>query len=319
MKLISVSKYLCLFRLFVFVCFLVCGSFLVWFGPRATGIYREKHDDPSYTGFVYTHATQCGESGIGGECRRDLFSDRRSCRTWMCGEFVPVLPLSLLSKRVTLSNVPPFLSDEIITEALSCYGKLVSPIKKIPISTGSPLLKHIVSFRRFAYMIIQDDGEQDLKLSFRADEFDYIIFVTTAKTKCFGCGKTGHLIRNCSEKKVTEEGDMVSNPSVSREAGIVSLSSELQGDHHSGTEVVICKKIAGIKSVGATGIDSEKKDKVDMVSDVKQSKRPEKAREGVTTGIDVNQVKSRIDCVELEMETGTEMFKMFKKKNVQEK
>jgi len=45
------------------------------------------------------------------------------------GEFVPVLPLSLPSKRVTLSNVPPFLSDEIITESLSRYGKLVSPIK----------------------------------------------------------------------------------------------------------------------------------------------------------------------------------------------
>ncbi len=48
------------------------------------------------------------------------------------GEFVSVLPLSMPSKRVTLSNVPPFLSDEIIVEALSRYGKLVSPIKKDP-------------------------------------------------------------------------------------------------------------------------------------------------------------------------------------------
>lgn len=231
------------------------------------------------------------------------------------GEFVPVLPLSLPSKRVTLSNVPPFLSDEIITEALSRYGKLVSPIKKIPISTVSPLLKHIVSFRRFAYMIIQDDEELDLKLSFKADEFDYIIFVTTAKTKCFGCGKTGHLIRNCLEKKVTEKGDMVSNPSTSREAGLASLRSELQGDNHSGTEVVICKDIAGIKAVCATRIDPEKKDKVDMVSEEKHAKRPERE----SAGIDVNQVKSGIDCVELEMETGTEMFKTPLKRKMSDK
>lgn len=231
------------------------------------------------------------------------------------GEFVPVLPLSLPSKRVTLSNVPPFLSDEIITEALSRYGKLVSPIKKIPISTVSPLLKHIVSFRRFAYMIIQDDEELDLKLSFKADEFDYIIFVTTAKTKCFGCGKTGHLIRNCLEKKVTEKGDMVSNPSTSREAGLASLRSELQGDNHSGTEVVICKDIAGIKAVCATRIDPEKTDKVDMVSEEKHAKRPERE----SAGIDVNQVKSGIDCVELEMETGTEMFKTPLKRKMSDK
>ncbi len=110
------------------------------------------------------------------------------------GEFVTVLPLSMPSKRVTLSNVPPFFSDEIIVEALSRYGKLVSPIKKIPISATNPLLKHIVSFRRFAYMIVQDDEELDLSLSFRVDDFDYIIFVTTARTKCFGCRKIGHFI-----------------------------------------------------------------------------------------------------------------------------
>ncbi len=102
-------------------------------------------------------------------------------------KFVSVLPLSMPSKRVTLSNVPPFLSDEILTKALSRYGKLVSPIKKIPISATSPLLKHIVSFRRFAYMIVQDDEELDLSLSFKVDDFDYIIFVSTAKTTCFRC------------------------------------------------------------------------------------------------------------------------------------
>ncbi len=121
------------------------------------------------------------------------------------GEFVSVLPLSLPAKKVTLSNVPPFVSDEILTQALLRHGKLVSPIKKIPLRSESPLLKHIVSFRRFVYMIIPEDADLDLTLNFRIDDFSYTFFVTTGKIKCFGCGKTGHLIRNCPNKNIEGE------------------------------------------------------------------------------------------------------------------
>lgn len=60
------------------------------------------------------------------------------------GEFISVLPLSMPAKKLIISNVPHFVSDVILMKALSRYGKLVSPIKKIPISSESPLLKHIV-------------------------------------------------------------------------------------------------------------------------------------------------------------------------------
>jgi len=70
------------------------------------------------------------------------------------GEFISVLPLSLPAKKVILSNVPAFVRDEFLTQALRCYGKLVFPIKKIPISSESPLLKHILSFSWFVYMIM---------------------------------------------------------------------------------------------------------------------------------------------------------------------
>lgn len=82
---------------------------------------------------------------------------------------------------------------------LSRYGKIVSPIKMIPIGCKSPLLKHVVSFRRYVYMVLQDNlDELDLALIFRQDEFNYVIFVTTNNMKCFACGETGHLIRACS-------------------------------------------------------------------------------------------------------------------------
>lgn len=48
------------------------------------------------------------------------------------GLFTPVLPLSMPSKKVTLSNVPPFINDELLIRSLSRHGKLVSSIKKNP-------------------------------------------------------------------------------------------------------------------------------------------------------------------------------------------
>lgn len=104
---------------------------------------------------------------------------------------------------MTLSNVPPFIMDQLLTQSLSRYGKLVSPIKKILIGSGSPLLKHIVSYRRFAFMIVKDYAELDLTFKFRIDDFDYVVFATTGKMKCFGCNKVGHLIRDCPDKRET--------------------------------------------------------------------------------------------------------------------
>lgn len=75
-----------------------------------------------------------------------------------------------------------------------CYGKIVSPVKMIPISTESPLLKHVVFFRRYVYMILQEHfDELDLSLNFRHEDF-YVIVATTNNIKCFNCGGIGHLI-----------------------------------------------------------------------------------------------------------------------------
>lgn len=116
------------------------------------------------------------------------------------GLFTPVLPLSTPSKKVLLSNVPPFISDETLVRIMSRYGKLVSPIKKITIGCESPLLKHVVSFRRFVYMILKENEELDVSLHLKVDDFDYVIYASTERMKCFNCGEIGHLIRACPGK-----------------------------------------------------------------------------------------------------------------------
>lgn len=77
----------------------------------------------------------------------------------------------------------------------------MSAIKKIPMGCKSPLLKHVVSFRQFVYMILKTDIEEiNVVFKFKVDGFDYVIFATTENMKCFGCGKEGHLARACPEK-----------------------------------------------------------------------------------------------------------------------
>lgn len=91
---------------------------------------------------------------------------------------------------------------------------MISPIKKIAFGSKSDLIKHVVSFRRFTYIILKDNRtELNLNVKVKIDGFDYTVFISTDVMKCFNCGKTGHLARACPNKDVTnmqtvsDEGD----------------------------------------------------------------------------------------------------------------
>lgn len=112
--------------------------------------------------------------------------------------FVPVLPLSNLSKKVMLSNVPPFISDKALESILGRYGKLVGPIKMIPLGLKTPELKHVMSFRRQAVMILSAEfATLEVSVKLTVLEKDYTIFISTESMKCFVCGKYGHIKTAC--------------------------------------------------------------------------------------------------------------------------
>ena len=115
--------------------------------------------------------------------------------------FVSVSPLTTPTTRITISNIPPFIGDEVLLRERLRHGKIILAIRKLPSGCKSPLLRHVVSHRRQVHMILhKKDSELNLVFKLRVDDFDYAVFVNSGNLKCFACGKEGHLVRACPDK-----------------------------------------------------------------------------------------------------------------------
>lgn len=152
--------------------------------------------------------------------------------------FTPVMPLVQPAKRITLSNVPPFIKDDTLERELSRHGKIMSKMKKVPIRCNSPSLQHVVSFRRHVYMILNNENEElNLVMKFKVENFDYVIYATSSMMKCFGCGKEGHTIRACPDKLIQSAAqDNVANKGTG--AGVDRARNPEPAAENHGSEVV---------------------------------------------------------------------------------
>ncbi|MGH0129510.1 UNVERIFIED_CONTAM: hypothetical protein FKN15_007030, partial [Acipenser sinensis] len=129
-------------------------------------------------------------------------------------KFVSVLPLSSPVTKVILSNVPPFIENEKLARELARYGKLMSPIKSIPLGCKHPEVKHVLSFRRQVFVLLNDPNSViDVSWSFNIDGVNHTVFVSNEIMKCFQCGKQGHLRKACPDKTRDREGGDNGEPS----------------------------------------------------------------------------------------------------------
>ncbi|KAI3351123.1 hypothetical protein L3Q82_005601 [Scortum barcoo] len=91
--------------------------------------------------------------------------------------FTPVHPLVNPARKITISNVPPFIRNEVLAKELSRFGQLVSPIKMLSLGSKSPLLKHVVCHRRQVFMVLRENSaELNLSFNFKVDGFSYMVF-----------------------------------------------------------------------------------------------------------------------------------------------
>ncbi|TWW61078.1 Transposon TX1 uncharacterized 149 kDa protein ORF 2 [Takifugu flavidus] len=120
-------------------------------------------------------------------------------------QFVQVTPVTQPVVRITLSNVPPVISDEFLVRELSRHGKVVFPIRKMLLGCKSPLLRHVVSNRRQVHMILNNRAEEfNYRFIVQVDDFDSTLFATSSALKCFNCGEEGHLARVCQSRVVLD-------------------------------------------------------------------------------------------------------------------
>lgn len=72
-----------------------------------------------------------------------------------CGLLTRLNPV----KKVVVSNVSVLLKIEMFLRELGRHGRVVSPMRLIPLDCKSPLLRHVVVFIRQMSMILNNNKE----------------------------------------------------------------------------------------------------------------------------------------------------------------
>ena len=104
--------------------------------------------------------------------------------------FMSVSPLT--AARVTNSNIPPFIGEELLIREFSRHGKIVSAIRKLPSGFKSPLMRHVMGYRWQVHMILnKKDGALNLVFSIKVNDFDYAVFVNSGARNVSDAGGRG--------------------------------------------------------------------------------------------------------------------------------
>lgn len=104
------------------------------------------------------------------------------------------------SKKVILSNIPPFIPNETIEQELHKLDiKTASPIYFIKAGISEAEYAHIISFRRFLYVYPQEDPlHLPDSIIINYDDDNYRIFLQFDELKCFKCKEIGHVSSKCT-------------------------------------------------------------------------------------------------------------------------
>ncbi|MGH0123372.1 UNVERIFIED_CONTAM: hypothetical protein FKN15_028463 [Acipenser sinensis] len=115
----------------------------------------------------------------------------------VAGIFIPVEPLAGLGTRVVLSNVPPFLKDDLLRPHLQALGEIKTSIHPLPLGCKDQLLRHVLSFRRqmTIYLAGREVAEGSFVVPFEGT--NYVIFYSSEEVRCYHCKELGHQKKRC--------------------------------------------------------------------------------------------------------------------------
>lgn len=117
-------------------------------------------------------------------------------------EFVRARRLVSPAKRVILSNVSPCIPHEAIEYELKRLKlKTVSHITFIGAGLVNPEYKHILSFRRQVYIILDEKEQLPESILILHKQNYFRIFISTDELRCFSCKKLGHVAQKCPDNE----------------------------------------------------------------------------------------------------------------------
>lgn len=233
--------------------------------------------------------------------------------------FVQITPLSTPAKKIILANIPPFIKDENIVQELSRFGKVVSPIRKIPMGIKSQEYKHMISHRRLVYMILKDNADElELNLKFKVDGFDYPVYASSESImKCFKCGKVGHIVRDCPDRHRDDKGESESAEKGKTPSTSVPNTTEVIPD----IDTMARSGTLAVEEIVVTSLELEdpKKEKnISLLTQDKEEQIKEQVGETMSEGLEVNLAKEQAHEAETEIDMEDEpLFKVPNKRKKQ--
>ena len=115
------------------------------------------------------------------------------------GTSINIEPLVKPATKIVISGVPPFIPDAIIEFEIAKFGKIVSKLRPISLGCKDDEFRHIKSFRRQIYVLVNSDAIIDGPLNFVYDNRPYRTYLSTDEMKCFYCLEKGHIRRFCPQ------------------------------------------------------------------------------------------------------------------------
>ncbi|KAG5885279.1 hypothetical protein JTB14_005816 [Gonioctena quinquepunctata] len=99
------------------------------------------------------------------------------------------------TKRIIISNIPPYISHDLAENAIKNLGlQLSSPVSFLRADIPGDEYSHILSFRRQVYVLPpSDDFELQTSLIIPFDGNENRILLSTDKMECFICKQPGHI------------------------------------------------------------------------------------------------------------------------------